>query len=229
PTFFENFAEGFVRGNPELAPERSRNREIGIEQAFLDGRGIIGATYFHQRFRNLIQFTSQPPAPGDPNFFNVGIATASGVELTGSITTGALDFSGSYSYLDTEVIDEGYGTDQQFLEGRRLLRRPQHHISFGGNYAIADRARLGATIDHVGKRDDLDFSDPIQFAGIRIGLPAYTTVDFSGQYELLARGTSRITITASVQNALNEKYEEIKNFPSPGRSVLIGIRSGIGL
>jgi len=33
PTFFENFARGFVVGNPHLKPERSLSWEVGVERA----------------------------------------------------------------------------------------------------------------------------------------------------------------------------------------------------
>jgi len=49
PTFFENFAHGFVTGNPALDPERSRSWELGME------RGAVALTYFNQRFRDLIE------------------------------------------------------------------------------------------------------------------------------------------------------------------------------
>ena len=64
PTFFENFAQGFVTGNPNLHPEHSRSWEAGLEQALGAGRFSLSGTYFNQRFRDLIDFTFSPPSPG---------------------------------------------------------------------------------------------------------------------------------------------------------------------
>src|SRR5205823_2522286 len=47
PGFYENFATGFVRGNPDLTPEHSHNWEAGLEYA-MPGRTVTArATYFH--------------------------------------------------------------------------------------------------------------------------------------------------------------------------------------
>jgi vitamin B12 transporter len=226
PTFFENYAEGFVRGNPSLEPERSRNRELGIEHSLAGGRVTIGATWFDQRFRNLIQFTSQPPSPQDPNYFNIGVAKAAGIELTGSATVLDVAFDAGYTWLDTEVLDEGFGTDRQFLRGRRLLRRPEHSAFLTASRAFG-RARIGASLGHVGARDDLDFSDPVEFAGVRVRLPAYTTLDASAEYRVL-EGARSLTLSVRAQNALGERYEEIRNFPASGRAVFVGVRAAIG-
>src|SRR2546426_2422905 len=49
PSFYENFATGFVRGNPDLRPEHSLNWEIGLEYRGLRRTLTARATYFHQR------------------------------------------------------------------------------------------------------------------------------------------------------------------------------------
>src|SRR2546428_12160847 len=99
------FRSGFVTGNPDLAPERSRSWEIGIE------RGGIALTYFNQRFRDLIEYNPAPPA-GQPNYFNVDGAVAAGVEAEASAAfsrsfTGAL----RYTYLHTRVVEAGSPAD----------------------------------------------------------------------------------------------------------------------
>ncbi|MDH3422035.1 MAG: TonB-dependent receptor, partial [Gemmatimonadota bacterium] len=45
PSFFENFATGFVIGNPDLDPERSRSWEVGVEHA-LSELATLQVTYF---------------------------------------------------------------------------------------------------------------------------------------------------------------------------------------
>src|SRR5438045_8087500 len=95
PTFFENFAHGFVQGNPNLKPERSLSWEMGVE------RGAVAVTYFNQRFRDLIEFRGSPP-PGESNYFNVGAAIADGVGATMSTTVATrVSYSLIYTYLQT--------------------------------------------------------------------------------------------------------------------------------
>ncbi len=48
-------------GNPDLKPEKSRGWEAGLDQELLDGRMLLGATYFHSRLENEI-YTANGPA-----------------------------------------------------------------------------------------------------------------------------------------------------------------------
>jgi len=49
-----------VLPNLSIKPERNRAFDTGITQRFLDGRASISATYFHQTFRDQIQFNCDP-------------------------------------------------------------------------------------------------------------------------------------------------------------------------
>ncbi|HEU4589035.1 MAG TPA: TonB-dependent receptor, partial [Gemmatimonadales bacterium] len=82
PSFFENFSTSpFALGNPNLLPERSVSFEGGIEQDLLAGRLTLAATGFAQRFRDVIQYSTVPPAGGpNVNYFNIAAANASGIE-----------------------------------------------------------------------------------------------------------------------------------------------------
>src|SRR5438034_1418658 len=109
PTFFENFAQGFVTGNPNLHPEHSRSWEAGLEQELGTGRFSLSGTYFNQRFRDLIDFTFSPPSPGAPNYFNVAAADADGVEVaTNAATSLGVSVRVSYTYLRTRVTNPGF-------------------------------------------------------------------------------------------------------------------------
>lgn len=228
PTFFENYAEGFVRGDPSLEPEQTRNLELGVERVLLEQRLTVSATAFSQRFRNLIQFTSTPPSPAGPNYFNVGRAMASGLELELRFAAAAgLSGSLSWDYLRTEVVDGGFGTDPSFTEGSPLLRRPRHRLSVAAGYATP-RWHLHATINRVGSRADLDFSDPDDFDGRRTTLPAYATVDLAAGYTLYrAGGRGSLDVVVRADNLLDERYEEVHDFPALRRAIHVGLRAHI--
>jgi vitamin B12 transporter len=53
PTFFQNFAQGFVLGNPDLRPEQSQSWEVGADQR-IGSRVRIGATWFHRPDRVFV-------------------------------------------------------------------------------------------------------------------------------------------------------------------------------
>lgn len=228
PTFFENFASGFVRGNPDLDPERSRSWEVGIEQPVLGRRLLLSATYFNQRFRDLIQFTFGPPVPEGPNFFNVGEADAAGIELEARVSAaGPVALTANYTYLDTEVIEAGPEADVGFAPGQPLLRRPRHAANLSLGFRRFDRGRANLDVVYVGKRDDLDFTD---FPAVRVELPDYVRLDVAGEFRLLERRRQRpgLTATARIENLLDRSYQEVRNFPARGLTVFVGGRIEFG-
>jgi vitamin B12 transporter len=232
PTFFENFSTSFTRGNPDLEPERSFSLEGGVEQDLAEGRVELAVTAFAQRFRDLIQFTPVTAGPDDPNFFNVAAANAAGIEATVRVRPlPRLEGSLSYTWLDTEVTDAGFDTDESatFVEGRRLLRRPTNSASLGARYGGDGPVRLGAVLTYVGDRDDIRFAlfpEPSR----RLELPGYTTVDLSARVTVLRPGsgaTPGLDLTARVENLFDEDYEQATNFASPGRAVFVGVATHV--
>jgi vitamin B12 transporter len=229
PTFYENYAEGFVRGNAELQPERTRNVEIGAEIGLLGDRLEVGATVYRQRFRNLIQFTYSPADPADPNYFNIGEVEANGAEFTARWSD-ASGFSAAASAeaLHTEVLDEGFGADRLFIAGQPLVRRPKQRFTLSAGWT-ARRWDAAAVVARVGRRDDLDFSDPSDFSGRRVTLDPYTTLGLSTRISILEAGTGHsLDLTLRIDNVLDAQYEEIVNFPSLRRSLNFGLRTTIG-
>jgi vitamin B12 transporter len=222
PTFFENYAEGFTRGNPSLEPERSRTLEAGIEQALPGNRGNFQVTAFRQRFRDLIQYVPTEFGSTDPNYANVTAARADGVELEWLLSPARpLDLSGSLTALKTEALTTGV-EDPAFAEGEALLRRPELQATVGAVYRIG-RLSTDLRWTHVGERADLDFST---FPFGRITLPAYDRVDLTGMFSGAAFGR-RSVVTARVENLLDSRYSEILNFPARGRTLWLGVESTI--
>jgi vitamin B12 transporter len=230
PSFFETFDTPFSLGNPDLRPERTVSFEAGIDQDLAGGVARIGVTGFVQRFRDLIQFTFAPPDPGGPNYFNVAAADANGVEAVLQAGTAAVRGTLSYTHLWTEVTDAGFdaGEAATFVEGQRLLRRPDDAVSAQLETTAIERVRLGATLTWSGPRDDIrfgQFPEPNQ----RVELPSYTTLDLSGVVTVLAerQGRPGLELTARVENLFDEQYEQSVGFPARGRGLFIGASTGV--
>ena len=222
PTFFENYAEGFTRGNPQLEPEESSSWEVGLEHALASERIRMGVTWFDQRFRNLIQYSAQPE-PESPNYSNIGEASSSGLEVEAQAALPRnVSARASYTFTDTEVLDEGNGEDRLFQQGETLIRRPRHLFDVSAQVPLGDRVVLGGALTHVGERDDLDFTE--DFSGARVTMPAYTTVAGFAQLRLI----DAVTLHARVDNLLNQEIREIANFPTRGRRLELGVRSAVG-
>ena len=225
PTFLENFARGFVRGNPDLDPERSRSWEAGLDRTLAGRRLTVAVTYFSQRFRDLIEFTFTPP-PGEPNYFNVVGATADGVEaeVTGTVANGVVAVV-RYTYLHTRVVEQGLdgGPGGQFLAGQPLLRRPAHTLAPELRATLGDRARLTLGGRWVGERDDLSFPPS---GAQRVTLRPYTRANLSAEYDFRRPGSRGpgLVLSGSVHNAFHDRSQEIAGFRPRGRTVLIGGR-----
>jgi vitamin B12 transporter len=218
PSFYETFATGFVRGNPDLRPEHSFSWEAGLEYA-TPGRGVAArATYFHQRFRDLIEYSAAPLGPDSVNYANVADATAEGLELGLRGTLGAsVSLAASYTYLDP----------RDAATNLRLQRRPSHSGTLGLGYSPSGRATLSLGALFTGDRDDFDYRT---YPAARVTLPPHTRVDASGSYEVARpHGTwPGLALTARIENLLDARYEDIKNFPARGRSLLFGGRMRFG-
>lgn len=220
PTFYENFATGWVRGNPDLRPETTRSLEVGLDQTLAGGRVALRATAFTQRFRDLIQYLAIPASPTAPNFANVAAARSRGLEVGGEARIGPLSAGADWTWLATEIVDatdEGDGAD--FVEGMRLLRRPSHAVGLHGSL-VTGRASIRADMRVVGERDDRDFS---VWPSRRVTLPRYTVLDLG-----VEAPAGPVTLDLRAENLLDERYEEVKGFRAPGRGVYLGARVTFG-
>lgn len=225
PSLRENFAQGlFERGNPALDPEQSRSWEIGLEETLLDGGVTLAASYFDQRFRDLIQYDGAA-GPTDPTYQNVARAISRGVEVITHLKAArGLTLSGSYTYLFTRVDDAGFSTDPNdvFVRGQSLIRRPKHSARFDARAQVS-RLSLGAGLNYVGRRDDVDFR---VFPQVRTTLDSYVTVDADAALDLVRRGPGRpgFAATFRAENLFDQNYETVVGFAGRGRAVFAGGR-----
>jgi len=226
PAFEETFSSSFTIGNPDLQPERTLSWEASAEHRF-GQRMALSATYFDQRFRDLIQYVS-----GDASTDfrgtnqNLGAASARGVEVEARAPmVGPFDLGANVTFLRTRVTDAGTGAFGTFVNGERLLRRPAQTAAFTADYRVARGSRIGAAVRVIGSRDDRDFANDL-----RVELPSYTLLDLSAEASLGRLGTSlsHLTLTGRIENALDRAYQPSFGFSAPGRTVLLGARATLG-
>jgi len=229
PSFFENFATGFVIGNPSLDPERSRSWEVGVEHDMAAGV-TLQATWFDQRLEDLIQYTFAPPIPGDPNYYNVAGAASRGLELGAGVRRESFDARAAYTWLHTEVTNSGFdsGPGAELVDGDRLLRRPTHTLAVGGSVSVTDRGRAHTAVSFVGPRADRSF-DPVTFAATREEMPSYLLWAVGTEWTVLRDGARRpsVAVSVRVENLLDESYEEAWGFAAPGRQLSFGVSLGM--
>ena len=130
--------------------------------------------------------------------------------------------TGTYTFLKTEVIDDGgIGGQNTFPKGEPLLRRPAHSGSVSVGYQ-RDRFQASATLFVKGDSVDRDFNSP---GSPRVILPGYEKLDLAVAWTLFRNvlGLQEITWKTRFSNVLNERYEEVFGFSSPRLAAFTGI------
>ena len=111
-------------------------------------------------------------------------------------------------------------TAKGMKEGAEELRRPRHIASLNLDYRfLMDRASLNLGADIHGAQRDTDFATFAQ-----VTLPAYTLVRVAGSYEFAPHWQ----LTARVENALDEDYEEVVGYRTRGFGIFAGLRAAVG-
>jgi vitamin B12 transporter len=204
PTINDLFFPDF--GNPGLEPERSASWEVGADQALWQRRLRLQATYFHNRFEDLIQFVF---AGGVFLPQNVARARTQGVEVGAELDALSwLVLHGSYTFTDTEDLDTG-------LPLRRFAR---HRWSVG---ATAEPIRaLSLFVEaHVVSSQFDGPAAPRNDGHVR--------VDVGGTYRLSRRTGPWPGLDGylRVENLLDERYAEVRGFRAPGLHAIVGLKA----
>ena len=205
PTLYQLFAPATLWGpigNKDLKPEKSKGWDFGVEQNFFKNRVTLGATYFRNDFKDLIQFD------WGQGYINIAKAKTEGVELFASAKPiDDLTLRINYTYTDTE----------DKTTGEALIRRPKNKIGFDINYHFLNNGNVNLGVIYVGKRDDLDFSiSPSRM----VKLDQYTLVNLAVSYDI----TKNFQLFGRVENLLDKEYEEVKGFGTPGLSFFGGMK-----
>jgi vitamin B12 transporter len=115
----------------------------------------------------------------------------------------------AYTYLDAEE------------DGVEEVRRPRHIASASLNWqSPTDFLSANLTIRYNGQAEDLAFTDP-SFVPVRVTLEDYVLVNLNARVKL----ADGINAFGRVENLLDERYEQVFSFVSPGRTALIGLEA----
>jgi vitamin B12 transporter len=205
PTFLENFDAAFSKGNPNLTPEHALSFDAGVEQG-IGAWGTLGATYFSNSFRDLIDYEYSPTLP---NYHNIARTKASGAELEARVRLPSnVTADVAFTYLDARVVDPGASTDvtATFAPGARLLRRPMQTLDAGVGYHAA-RGAVDLRAHHEGAREDNYFAP--DFSASRVTLAPFTRTDLSGELTLHADARNAVAATFRVENLFDVNYTNV--------------------
>lgn len=191
----------FGGGNTNLQPEESQSYEIGFEQNAFQDKLKFQTVYFHTHLKNLIDAKYNPTTWYTDQYSNVGKARIFGYENSVNFSPfNEIRFDAGYTWQDTE--DKSNGDE--------LLRRPKNKYFAHLKYIPNNKLDLGLKLSYVGRRSD---------SANRL-LKAYTKWDLNSNYKL----NSNIEAFFRIENITDTVYEEIKNYPEPGRSFYGGVK-----
>jgi vitamin B12 transporter len=194
PTFNDLYFPGF--SNPNLRPERSRSREIGLD--YQRGPHHISATYFENHISDLIVFDLATFLPQ-----NLSRARIRGSELAYVGTLAGYDITARFAFQDP--VDED--------TGQRLPRRAREHGSVSVTKAFG-AWRFGSELVASGARFDSTTEDPA------------TRMHGYGLLNLIANYTvSRDwLVRARWNNVTNHDYELAQHFNTPGSNLFVALQ-----
>jgi vitamin B12 transporter len=206
PSLYQLYAPGTILGpigNTELNPEKSIGWDIGVEQQLLNGKVLLGVTYFYNDYKDLIDYDFLQ------GYLNIRKAESKGSEVLIQARPFE-DVSFSASYTGTEARDKD--TDKV------LLRRPKQKFTANLNYNFFKKGNLHLSLIYIGERDD-EYYDFLTWASTRETLPGYSLVNAAVSFNF----TSSFQIFCRLDNIFNKEYEVIKGYGTPGFSVYGGV------
>ena len=241
-------------GVSAIGPQRSRTQDYGIEQGLWNGRAIIGATFFYNRFYDLISFLGindlvaigVPPEAAEATPFggayvNADSERALGTELDFKTDLGhGVLFQGNYTYLDSKTT-KAFGSpafNPLFpdipigafapLVGARPFRNAPHSGSLAFFYS---RKKFNASFagSLIGSRDDSTFLSD-ENGGNTMLLPnrnlasAYEKFDLSFSYSV----RPALQLYTSIENLFSQHYEAVFGFPALPFTIRSGLKFTLG-
>lgn len=183
-----------------LGEETSKGLEAGIEYAGDNGLQLEFVV-FEQRVEDAIYFDLSAYSG---YLQDLGRSDSTGFELVGSYPLlPGLSLQGNYTYNETERPN-----------GQPRLRRPEHLANVGLSYRSGNE-RLYLHGFWRATRDAID-----EVFGSAVALEDTAVLDLGGNY----RFSDSIELYARLENALDDRFQEVVDYRAPGRASYLGIR-----
>lgn len=217
PTVLQSFSPSpYFQGNPDLRPERARSFDAGVEQRFAGDRVRANLTWFDNRYRDIISLNTDP-VTFFARYFNIGLTTARGAELSADVAlVSGFRAGGGYTFTDSEIV-QSTSTSAVFSPGNWAFRRPRHS-GFLNLAWIGARAAVDLSGSIGGRRVDSDFASLVPAILENTG---YTAWDLRASVRL----TRTLSGTLAIDNLTDSDRMEPLGYPVLGRAIRAGIRA----
>ncbi len=185
---------GLTAPNTNLKAETSEAYDIGVQWQSADERIVLGATLFDQETENMIDFSYTA------GYDNIALVDSQGVELTGAYAINNwLGIAASYTFIDSE---DG--------NGNALARLPESTGNISASFDPDGPFSGAVLVRYNGEEANTDGSK----------LDSWTRVDLTGSYDL----NETVEIYGRIENLLDEEYQQILGYGTPGLSGSVGVR-----
>ena len=185
---------GLTAPNTNLKAETSEAYDIGVQWQSADERIVLGATLFDQETENMIDFSYTA------GYDNIALVDSQGVELTGAYAINNwLGIAASYTFIDS---DDG--------NGNALARLPESTGNISASFDPDGPFSGAVLVRYNGEETNTDGSE----------LDSWTRVDLTGSYDL----NDTVEIYGRIENLLDEEYQQILGYGTPGLSGSVGVR-----
>lgn len=217
PTVFERFSTrfGFAVPNPDIAPERTINYEIGWADIFIDKLKLSSAI-FYSDLKNSIQ----PVFVARNAIQNQNIKGENfGVEFSfdWDIQPG-LRIGGNYTYLEREL--------DYLSAGPRPEGTPRHQAFLYLAWQATDKLTLTPSLELASDRNSLVTNSTSTLLAsnpmpnyVKIG--SYALLNLQAEYAFNENFTAAIGAT----NLLDQDYQLAEGFPEPGRQFFANVKA----
>ncbi len=182
-------SENIGENNEDLAPERSRNYELGTKWELLQGRLMLTSALFRAEKTNA-RVAIEPGRGGRQQ--TIGEQEVDGFELGayGQVTE-SWQVHASYTHLDSEIVDDG---PVDTSEGNAFPNTPKHSANLWTTFEVTDALVFGAGATYV----DLRYGNPEN----TLWVPSYVAWDAMAAYTV----TEHLRLQLNVQNVTDEVY-----------------------
>lgn len=200
--FRASWGEGFkspspfqLSVTPTLSPEESRGWDAGIEQEFLDGAASVQINYFDQEVENQIGFLFGPF-----RYVNIDQVETEGWEVIASARPADwIDLSANFTHQS--AIDVSTGS--------QLIRTPANIANLNVTTYPTEQLSIGGSL--TWNDDETDTAGLVQ---------DWFRVDLRSSYQL----NDQVELFGRVENLLDEQYQDILGYGTPGVSGFFGVR-----
>lgn len=233
PSLGDRFGGPYADPAPDLAVERARTGDVGVEATFVDQRFHALVTYFNNDYTDQIAYRGGLVGDGVAELINIDGSNADGWEVEWALRRPVAGFTAaaSYALVDSRVV-ANLSTSQQFQPGQPLLRRPKHSGAVRASW-VRGRASVSFNARLVGDRHDNSFLFLRTVPNAARPAAITTDVTVNPGYTVMGLGLDlrvhdTLTLFVRGDNIGDQAYDSVLGYPAMPRAVVAGARFNLG-